>query len=99
MVCLECVACDAGRVPSDSNGECGVCPPGQFSTDGVSCGYCPVGQEPNVMEFSVGATHCLECINGTHQHNDGHPELGVMASCASCSPGQRMMRPCSARAD
>ena len=41
------------------------------------------------MKFSVGATHCLECINGTHRHNDDHPELGVMESCASCSPGQQ----------
>ena len=41
------------------------------------------------MEFSVGATHCVQCINGTHRHNDEHPELGVMEGCASCSPGQQ----------
>ena len=32
------------------------------------------------MEFSVGATHCVQCINGTHRHNEDHPELGVIAS-------------------
>ena len=67
----ECVACVAGRAADATNSECDVCPPGRYSSDGVTCSFCPPGEEPNVIEFSVGATHCIECLNGTHRHNEG----------------------------
>ena len=86
---VECVACVAGRAADATNSECDVCPPGRYSSDGVTCSFCPPGEEPNIVEFSVGATHCIECLNGTHRHNVDHPELGTMSSCETCSPGQQ----------
>ena len=65
-----CVECVAGRASDPTNSECDVCPPGRYSSDGVTCSFCPPGEEPNTVEFSVGATHCIECLNGTHRHSD-----------------------------
>ena len=41
------------------------------------------------MEFSVGATHCIQCLPGKYRHNIDHPELGTMSSCETCSAGQQ----------
>ena len=84
-----CVACEAGRAADATNSECDICPPGRYSSEGITCQFCPAGEEPNTVEFSVGATHCIQCLNGTHRHNLEHPELGLMSSCATCSPGQQ----------
>ena len=66
-----------------------ICPPGKFSADGVSCLFCPPGEEPNTIMFGIGATHCIECINGTHRHNEDDFGTGVMQSCDTCQPGQQ----------
>ena len=41
-----------GRAADATNSECDVCPPGRYSSDGVTCSFCP-GEEPNIVEFSV----------------------------------------------
>ena len=65
-----CATCPAGRSPNAEHTVCDVCPPGKFSVVGRDCQYCPHGQEPNTIMFDIGATHCIVCVNGTHQHND-----------------------------
>ena len=84
-----CEPCDAGRAPDANHDNCMICPPGKFSSDGVSCLFCPPGEEPSTIAFGVGATHCVECINGTHRHNTDDDGSGVMQSCDTCQPGQQ----------
>ena len=43
-----CEPCVAGKAPTEAHIVCDVCPPGQYSSFGLSCGYCEIGKEPNV---------------------------------------------------
>ncbi|KAM4722496.1 signal peptide, CUB and EGF-like domain-containing protein 2 isoform 2-T2 [Rhinophrynus dorsalis] len=74
--------CGTGQIRVDS--RCGVCPPGEFSSDGFKpCDSCPVG----TYQMDAGRTSCFPCGGGLTTRHNGATAFQDCETKVQCSPG------------
>ncbi len=82
-------SCSPGSAPTNSlpgqaggTSKCQLCPPGTFSTDGLTCKSCSAG----FYSSESGATTCSPCSPGTFQPSPG-------SECVPCADGTYTAQP------